>query len=164
MHQSFKYSEIHKFKLSSAENQGKRKCALDNAQKAKKVKKAQQTRTLDLLKDLCKKNQKVMLEVFQVDEIGKLTILRPLSADEANTAVFKSLHPRSHHKVLSCSSERMAAFQLTFTPKSMNCLNKWQARSKLLPVMPMPGGRAGTNATDSDEELQSASKKDILGA
>ena len=36
MHQSFKYSEIHKFKLSSAENQGKRKRALDNAQKAKK--------------------------------------------------------------------------------------------------------------------------------
>ena len=32
----FKYSEIHKFKLTSAENQQKRKCALDNAQKAKK--------------------------------------------------------------------------------------------------------------------------------
>ena len=64
---SFKYSEIHKFKLSSAENQRKRKRALDNAQKAKKRKiEAQQTRTLDLLKDLCKKNKKMMLEVFRV--------------------------------------------------------------------------------------------------
>ena len=34
----FKYSEIHKFKLLSAENQRKRKRALDNAQKAKKRK------------------------------------------------------------------------------------------------------------------------------
>ena len=52
-----KLSEIHKFKLSSAESQRKRKRALDNAQKAKKRKiEAQQTRTLDLLKDLCKKN------------------------------------------------------------------------------------------------------------
>ena len=32
----FKYSEIHKFKLSSAENQRKRKRSLDNAQKANK--------------------------------------------------------------------------------------------------------------------------------
>ena len=31
-----KYSEIHKFKLLSAENQRKRKRALDNAQKGKK--------------------------------------------------------------------------------------------------------------------------------
>ena len=31
----FKYSVIHKFKLSSAENQRKRKRALDNAQKEK---------------------------------------------------------------------------------------------------------------------------------
>ena len=34
----FKHSEIHKFKLSSAENQRKRKRALDNALKAKKRK------------------------------------------------------------------------------------------------------------------------------
>ena len=34
----FKYSEIHKFKLSSAGNQQKRKRALDDAQKAKKKK------------------------------------------------------------------------------------------------------------------------------
>ena len=53
----FKYSEIHKFKLLSAENQRKRKRALDTARKAKKKIKAQQTRTLDLLKGLCKKNQ-----------------------------------------------------------------------------------------------------------
>ena len=66
----FKYNEIHKFKRSSAENQRKRKRALDNAQKAKKRKiEAQQTKTLDLLKNLCKKNQKTILEVFRVNEI-----------------------------------------------------------------------------------------------
>ena len=52
-----KYSEIHKVKLSSAENQRKRKRAQDTAQKAKKKIEAQQTRTLDLLKGLIKKNQ-----------------------------------------------------------------------------------------------------------
>ena len=93
----FKYSEIHKFKLSSAENERNRKRALDNAQKAKKRKiEAQQTRTLDMLKDLCKKNQKMMLQVFRVNEIGEPKILRPLSADEAHTYVFKSLRSRSH--------------------------------------------------------------------
>ena len=93
----FKYSEIHKFKLSSAENQRKRKRALDNAQKAKKKIEAQQTRTLDLLKGLCKKNQKMILEVFRVNEIGEPTNLRPLSADEAHIDVFKSLRSRSHY-------------------------------------------------------------------
>ena len=71
----FKYSEIHEFRLSSAENQRKRKRSLDDAQKAKKRKiEAQQTRILDPLKDLCKKNQKMMLEVFRVYEIGEPTI------------------------------------------------------------------------------------------
>ena len=92
----FKYSEIHKFKLLSAENQRKRRRPPDNAQKAKKRKiEAQQTRTLDRLKDFCRKNQKMMLEVFRVNEIGEPKILRPLSADEAHTDVCKSLRSRS---------------------------------------------------------------------
>ena len=61
---------------------------------------AQQTRTLDLLKGLCKKNQKMMLEVFWINEIGEPTILRPLSADEAYADVFKSLCSRSHDNSL----------------------------------------------------------------
>ena len=61
---------------------------------------AQQTRALDLLKGLCKKNQKMMLEVFRVNEIGEPTILRPLSADEAHTDVFGSLRSRSHYNSL----------------------------------------------------------------
>ena len=127
----FKYSEIHKFKLSSAESQQKRKRALDNAQKAKKRKlEAQQTSTLDLLKGLCKKNQKMMLEVFRVNEIGEPKILRPLSADEAHTDVFKSLRSQSHYNSL-LFLHKNGCFQLTFASKWMNCLNKWQARSKL---------------------------------
>ena len=93
-----------------------------------------------------------MSEVFRVNEIGEVTILRPVSADEANTDIFKSLH----RIILYCSSARMAAFQLTFTPKWMNCLNKWQAQLKLSPCF--------ANRTDSDEEFQSVSKKDILDA
>ena len=51
----FKYSEIHKFKLSSAENQRKRKRAQDNAQKTKKRKiEAQQTKEFaKRIKKLC---------------------------------------------------------------------------------------------------------------
>ena len=41
-----------------------------------------------------------MLEVFRVNEIGEPTILRPLSADEAHTDVFKSLLSRSHYNSL----------------------------------------------------------------
>ena len=120
----FKYSEVHKFKLSSAENQRKRKRALDIAQKAKKKIDAQQTRTLDLLKGLCKRNQKMMLEVFRVNEIGEPTILRPLSADEAHTHVFK-VFALGHITILCCFSTRMYDFQLTSAPKWMNCLNEW---------------------------------------
>ena len=86
----FKCSEIHKSKLSSAEDQRKKKRALDNAQKAKKKIEAQQTRTLDLLKGLCKRNQKIMLEVFRVNEIGEPTILRPLSAERGTHRCFQN--------------------------------------------------------------------------
>ena len=123
----FNYSEIHKFKLSSAENQRRRKLALDNAQKAKTKHRGKQTRTFDLLKGLCIKNQEMMLEVFRVNEIGERTILRPLRADEAHTDVFAL----GHITILCCSSTRMDAFQLTSAPNRMNCLNKWQAQSKL---------------------------------
>ena len=41
-----------------------------------------------------------MLEVSRVNEIGEPTILRPLSADEAHTDVFKNLRPRSHYNSL----------------------------------------------------------------
>ena len=90
----------------------------------------QQTMTLDLLKDR-KKNQKMMLEVFLVNGIGKPKILRPLSAVEAHTHMFSKVFALGHITILCCSSTRIDAFQLTFAPKWMNCLNKWQARSKL---------------------------------
>ena len=47
----FKYSKIHKFKLSSAENQRKRKRALIMHKRQRKKIEAQQTRTFDLLKE-----------------------------------------------------------------------------------------------------------------
>ena len=71
-----------------------------------------------------------MFEVFRVNETGEPTILRPLSADEAQTDVFKSLRPRSHYSSL-LFLRKNGCFSADLAPKWMNCLNKWQAQSKL---------------------------------
>ena len=100
-----------------------------------------------------------MSEVFRVNEIGELTILRPVSADEANTDISKSLHPRSHYNSLLFLLKNGCLSADLYPPPppqvDEHCLNKWQAQLKLSPVI---------NTTDSDEELQSVSKKDILDA
>ena len=76
----FKYSEIQKFKLSSAETKRKRKRALDNAQKAKKKNRGTTDQDTRSVKGSLQK--------------------QPLSADEAHTDVFKSLRSQSHYNSL----------------------------------------------------------------
>ena len=117
--------------------------------------KAQQTRTLYLLKDLYKKNQKVTLEMFRVNDIVELTILKPLSADEANTDVFKSLCPRSHYNSLLFLLKN-GFFSADLYPQVDELLEQMASTIKT--------SHGYANATDSDEELQSISKKDILDA
>ena len=126
---------MHKFKLSSAENQRKRKHALDNTQKAKKRKiAAQQTKTLDLLKDLCKKNQKMILEVFRVNEIGQPKILRPLSADEAHTDVCKSLRSRSNYNSL-LFLHKNGCFSTDLCPQVDELLEQMASTIKTFPIV-----------------------------
>ena len=139
----FKYSEIHKFKLSSAENQRKRKRSLDNAQRQRKKIETQQTRTLDLLKGLCKKKQqKMMLEVFRVSEIGEPTILRPLSADEAHTHVFKGFCSQSHYNSL-LFLHKNGCFSTDLCPQVDELLEQMASTIKTFPslrVGPMTDG------------------------
>ena len=129
----FKNSDIHKFKLSSAENQQKRKCALGNAQKAKKKHRNTTDKNARSVKRSLQKEPKhdVGSVPSRVNEIGEPTILRPISTDETHTDVFKSLRSQSHYNSLLFlhRNTRMDAFQMTSAPKWMNCLNKWQARS-----------------------------------
>ena len=151
-----RYQKYTNSNFPAAGSQRKRKRALENAQQVKKRKiEAKQTRTLDLLNIFAKKNQKVMSEVFRVNEIGEVTILRPVSADEANTDIFKSLHPRSHYNFLLFLYKN-GSFSADLYPQVDELLEQMASTIKTFPNY--------ANMTDSDEELQSVSRKDILDA
>ena len=94
-----------------------------------------------------------MSEVFRVNEIGEVTILRPVSADETKTNIFKSLHPRSHYNSL-LFLRKNGCFSADLYPQVDELLEQMASTIKTFPSC--------VNTTDSDEELQNVSKKDIL--
>ena len=90
------------------------------------------------------------LEVFRVNEIGELTVLRLLSADKANTDVFKNLHPWSHYNS-SLFLRKSGCFSADLYPQVDELLEH-------------PNFPQLCQCTDSNEELQSVPKKDTLDA
>ena len=94
-----------------------------------------------------------MSDVFRVNEIGEVTILRQVSADEANTDIFKSLHPRSHYNSL-LFLRKNGCFSADLCPQVDELLEQMASTSKTFPSY--------ANTTDFDEELQSVSKKGTL--
>ena len=108
-----------------------------------------------------------MLEVFRVNEIGEPTILRPLSADEAHTDVFKSRRSRSHYNSL-LFLHKNGCVSIDLCPQVDELLEQMESTIKTfasLRVAPMTDRATRrltfpsyANATDSDEELQSVSK------
>ena len=90
----------HKFSLASAESRRKRKCARDNAEKAKKRKiKAEKDRRQDVLSKLCC-SKEVMREVADVNDAGDIKLKRALEVGEANLPFLITLKPRSHYNAL----------------------------------------------------------------
>ena len=96
-----------------------------------------------------------MLEVFHINEIGELTVLRLLSANQTNKNVFISLHTRLPYNSL-LFFHKNGCFSADLYPQVDELLEQMVSTIKTFP------GYA--NATDSDEELQSVSKKDIMDA
>lgn len=82
------------------ESRRKRKCACDNAQKAKKRKiKVQKERRQDVLGKLCG-SKEVMMEVAEVNDGGDIKLKRALEIGEASLPFLTTLQPCSHYNAL----------------------------------------------------------------